>query len=430
MNHDLELLFLKYKLALDVLKNKFNSLNLELSTMWDNNPIEHMKYRLKSIDSIEKKLKKKGLPLSSEIIKNNINDVVGVRVVCSFLNDMEKMIYIIKNDPQIRILKEKDYIQTPKESGYSSYHMIVEIPVLMFHKTEYVRSEIQIRTIAMDMWASLEHKIWYKKNIVLPDNMMEEISKTVYICDCIDKKLNSLIEYDNNPIKRLNPEVLSAISEKEYEAFMLKYQMALQYIENKIVALFYDYDRNGLINPIEHIKSRIKTKARIYQKLQKKNKEFNLENIQENINDIAGIRVVCSFQSDLEELIQKVTTIIGNDPNLEIVTVKDYVNNPKDSGYSSYHIIVQVPVHLVNGVVMAKVEIQLRTIAMDMWASLEHKLCYQKEVDPKLRKELKDLAGVIHIIDCNMNCIIEETRKIPLELTSAKERKKIMKLQK
>ena len=422
---NMDQLFLKYQLALDVLKNKFDSLYLECSTMGENNPIEHIKYRLKSVNSIEEKLQKKGLPISSETIEQYLNDVVGVRIVCSFLNDMSEIIQIIRNDPQIRLLNEKDYISTPKESGYSSYHMIVEVPVLMSSETVYVKAEIQVRTIAMDMWASLEHKIWYKKNIELPDPMMKEIDKTAEFCRLIDDNLNDLIKKSNSP-RLIDDKNLSMIDRKEFNFFMLKYQAALETVKNKINVIYEEYECQGTMNPIEHIKSRLKTPTRMMHKLTTKGKSFNLENIEKYVQDIAGIRIVCSFRSDLEELVKNIKDMIAIAPNLELVKEKDYVTKPKPSGYAGYHLIVQVPIHFIGGTTYAKVEIQIRTIAMDMWASLEHKLCYQKEVDPSIRKEVKEMAGIIQIIDENMNSTIKESINLK---NKSNRKKKILKQQ-
>ncbi len=405
----MEKLYLIYQLALNKLKNKFDSLYLEFSTLEDNNPIEHLKYRIKKLDSIEEKLKKKSLPPTYDNI-SKLNDIVGVRIVCSFLNDLEKIIKIIENDPEIKILNHKDYITNPKNNGYTSYHLIIEIPVSLLNETVYVKAEIQVRTIAMDMWASLEHKIWYKKGIQLPQDMMEEIYKTTKVCRLVDNNLNKLSEQapDSSQKQQLD---CPLEKDKRYEITILKYQAALKFVEDKINTIYNEYEINGLTNPIEHIKSRIKTSERIVQKLIKQHQELTLDNMENYINDIAGIRIVCSFQSDLEEII----SLLKRDETMKIIREKDYVSIPKASGYSAYHLIVQVPIHLKSQTTYVKVEIQIRTIAMDMWASLEHKLCYQKEVDSSITAELKNLASVIRVIDNNMEKTIQKSRNLVTE---------------
>lgn len=400
-----EKIFLKYKIALDKLKMKFNSLYLEYATLGENNPIEHLKYRIKKIDSIEEKLNKTGYELTEENI-DKLNDIVGVRIVCSFLSDMEEIIDFINSDPEINVLNVKDYIKRPKSSGYMSYHMIVEIPVMISNQVTTVKAEIQVRTIAMDMWASLEHKIWYKKGIQLPKEIMDEIDTTNEICNRMDIVLDDLIRNVNHNNQKDNMLSTKEMKGTTYDITMLKYEAALKIMEGKINNIYEEYERIGSINPIEHIISRIKSKDRILAKLKSNEHDFSVENMQNYINDIAGIRIVCSFQSDLKEIIE----IIKSDSSLQIIKEKDYINYPKASGYMGYHLLVLVPIHLKNGTTYVKVEIQLRTIAMEMWASVEHKLCYKKDVDPSVKDELKKLSTIILTIDNNMNKIIEESK--------------------
>lgn len=429
---NIEAVLLKYKIALKILKEKFDSIYLQFSVASENNPIEHLKYRIKSPQSIADKLRKKGYDFTSDAIEACLNDVAGVRIICSFLNDMETIKDIIRKDPQIEILQEKDYITNPKNNGYSSYHMLIRLPVNMINQktmtneVTYVTAEVQIRTIAMDMWASLDHKIDYKKGLALPKSMISSITNTAEISREIDKNLNQIIQ-TINPIPMgenlpLNPQ----FKDRELEILLLQYASALNIIQNRIYLISQEYDLKGKINPIEHIKTRMKSKKSICRKLAMNNKPLTIENIQNSINDIAGIRVVCSFKSDLEELITIFRTMVLADSEISILAEKDYITNPKKSGYTGYHLIVQVPVHLAYKIVYTKVEIQLRTIAMDMWASLEHKLCYQKEVEPTIRMELTRIANVISCIDNNMDSIIQESQKLIQDQNNVKCKKKII----
>ena len=162
------------------------------------------------------------------------------------------------------------------------------------------------------------------------------------------------------------------------------------------------YEKSGDVNPIEHIKYRIKDEQQILRKLLLEGKSINLENIEEYVNDFAGIRVVCSFINDLEDIVR----LIKEDGDLEIVREKDYVNNPKESGYRGYHLTVLVPVYLSSGMSKVKVEIQLRTISMEMWASLEQKICYHKETTEEARSDLKRLSRVIEGVDNKINNMV------------------------
>lgn len=429
-DNNLENLFYQYGLALEFLKVKFSSLNSDYFLL-ENNPVEHIKYRIKSYRSIEEKLLRKGVLASDTAIEESLNDVVGVRIVCSFFSDIQTIIDIIRNDPDLRIVEEKDYISKPKKSGYTSYHMIVKVPLFIRQETVTVKAEIQIRTIAMDMWASLEHKIWYKKNIKLPEVMKDEIKRAAKVCSMIDCELDEIVQ-SSSPTTAIcgnSKQLFATINKQDFELFLLKYQVALQLLQQKIAVLYEGYGERDFCNPIEHVKSRIKEPSRIVQKLQRQHLEVNIENIERYIQDIAGLRIVCSFRSDLGELIQRLKDMIEIEPELELIMEKDYVTNPKKSGYSSYHMIIQMPIPLATGITYAKVELQLRTIAMDMWACLEHKLCYQKNVEQALQDELRNMATTIYTIDHRMDCIIQEARSTLID-SERVGKKKIRNLQK
>ena len=150
------------------------------------NPIEHIKSRLKSPESIVKKLKKHGYESTIENMVNYVNDIAGIRVICSFTSDIYRIAEMISNQSDIRILSVKDYIKHPKPSGYRSYHMIVSIPIFLSDRSAETKVEIQIRTVAMDFWASLEHKINYKFEGNAPvfiRNELIECSKIIYELD-------------------------------------------------------------------------------------------------------------------------------------------------------------------------------------------------------------------------------------------------------
>lgn len=404
-----------YQKAMDKLKFKFDSLLEEFSEFKENNPIEHIKYRIKKMDSIEGKLKRKGKEFNLENIQS-LNDIVGVRVVCSFLSDAYEMIEWVNQDDEIKILSTKDYINYPKDNGYRSYHFNIEIPIWFQGKEIYVKAEIQIRTIAMDMWASLEHKIWYKKGITLPKDIENEILSANQLCMHVDTYLNKLATQDNYHNQKECLQV-PVPQDKRYEIEKMKYQYAMESIKQIVLSLSDGYNLQNLVNPIEHINSRLKNDEAIYFKLSRFGHEFTVDNMNQYVNDVAGVRIVCSFLSDLEEIVHLFKGDFDNKSGFEklgiqIVEEKDYVTNPKKSGYRAYHFLLNVPLFLNHGLEYVKVEVQIRTIAMDMWASLEHKLCYHKEVDEAVSNKLLSLADTIMTIDDRMDSNIKKSREL------------------
>lgn len=154
-----------YKCAIMEVETKFKVLNQEFSLEYDRNPIETIKTRLKSPDSIVKKLAKKDVPLTVESIEKNLNDIAGVRVICSFPEDIYVLADCLLQQDDIKLIEVKDYIKNPKPNGYRSLHLIIEIPIFLKDERKDMRVEVQLRTIAMDFWASLDHKLSYKKDI-------------------------------------------------------------------------------------------------------------------------------------------------------------------------------------------------------------------------------------------------------------------------
>ena len=202
-----------------------------------------------------------------------------------------------------------------------------------------------------------------------------------------------MITIENQVVKKEN----SLQEDMEYKRLTFMYTAALQQIEGKINTISEEFKVLHKYNPIEHTSSRIKSKESIVKKLKKKGLELNYENLIKTINDIAGMRIICSFIPD----IYKIVEMIENMPGITIIKKKDYVQSPKESGYSSYHLIVSVPVSLSIGTIDVKVEIQIRTMAMDFWASLEHKMKYKtdKEVNKKTSKELVNYAKIVNRMD-------------------------------
>ena len=164
-----------YKFALDQMETKIEVLKEEFQSLHDYSPIEHTKSRLKSPESIMNKMFRKNHELTFESIKKNIKDIAGVRITCSFISDIYRIKDMLCNQSDLRVLEVKDYIQNPKPNGYQSLHLLVDVPVYMSNGEERACVEIQIRTIAMDFWASLEHKIFYKYNKDVPERLTKEL---------------------------------------------------------------------------------------------------------------------------------------------------------------------------------------------------------------------------------------------------------------
>ena len=170
-----------YDSALKKVNTKIEILNNEFVSRYDYNPIEHIKSRLKTAESIVKKLKKDGYEVSIENMMERLSDIAGIRIICSFTSDIYQIADMISSQGDVTVLHVKDYIKNPKPNGYSSYHMIVEIPVFFSKGKTPMKVEIQIRTMAMDFWASLEHQLRYKKNIEEIEGH-EEISRRLLAC--------------------------------------------------------------------------------------------------------------------------------------------------------------------------------------------------------------------------------------------------------
>lgn len=181
-----------YKFALDEIDTKLTILNEEFQFVHQHNPIEHIKSRIKSPESIVNKLERKDLEITVANAKEHIHDIAGVRVTCSFVSDIYEIFEIIQSQDDINILRVKDYIQHPKPNGYQSLHLIVEIPVFLSTRTEHVKVEIQIRTVAMDFWASLEHKIYYKFDKTVPERLTNQLKETAEMIQYLDAKMKRI----------------------------------------------------------------------------------------------------------------------------------------------------------------------------------------------------------------------------------------------
>lgn len=199
--HRYQKLMAYYRCAMMEIATKFNVLNEEFSLQYDRNPISSIKSRLKKITSMKEKLEKNGFPFTIESIEENLNDVAGIRIVCSFTDDVYMLADALMKQDDITVIARKDYIKNPKANGYRSLHLIVTVPIFLAHEKRIMKVEIQLRTIAMDFWATLEHQLRYKKNVNFTDEMANELLLCAKTSAELDSRMNSLrnkVQFDTN----------------------------------------------------------------------------------------------------------------------------------------------------------------------------------------------------------------------------------------
>lgn len=202
---------------------------------------------------------------------------------------------------------------------------------------------------------------------------------------------------------------MNQINPKEWEGMLLKYRFAKTMLEAELEVLLKEYEYKNQYNPVEHIKSRLKSESSILKKLEDKGYEPKIENVEKCVHDIVGFRIVCSFLSDVYDIVN----IIKSSKNFKIKDESDYIANPKDTGYTSYHLNILVPIHLEERLEYVEAEIQIRTVAMDFWASLDHKLQYKlpKDIPVYLQREMLSCSDEIKILDTKMQHLYEIVKK-------------------
>ena len=201
--------------------------------------------------------------------------------------------------------------------------------------------------------------------------------------------------------------LIQNVDRKEITKLMLSYKFALEEINTRISILLEDFRLLHEYSPIEHVSTRIKSPTSIMKKMKHKQLSWSMKEIEENIRDIAGARIICSFEED----IYRVANMLCSQRDIKVIDIKDYIKNPKENGYRSLHLIVKIPVFLTDSVREVYVEVQIRTIAMDFWASLEHKIFYKynKSVPLHIRQGLKEAADQTAALDNKMAALNKET---------------------
>ncbi len=191
-------LMMRYKCAIMEVETKLNVLNSEFSLNHNRNPIESIKTRLKKPASIIEKMNRRGFELNVESIEENLFDIAGIRVICSFVDDIYTVANLLINQDDIKLIRMKDYIKNPKENGYRSLHLIIEVPIFLSNEKKYMKAEVQLRTIAMDFWASLDHKLRYKQDLENPEDIAGRLKECAVLCTDLDKRMQDIRnEIDN-----------------------------------------------------------------------------------------------------------------------------------------------------------------------------------------------------------------------------------------
>ncbi len=192
----LDTLMAYYRCASMEIETKFNVLNEQFSLHYDRNPIETIKTRIKSMEGIIRKMRERGFPMTLASMEANVTDIAGIRVICSFQEDIYRLADCLLQQDDIRLIQRKDYIRSPKPSGYRSLHLIVEVPIFLENEKRPMKVEVQLRTIAMDFWASLEHKVRYKKNIPQEEsaNLAGELAECAQISSELDLRMQRIYD--------------------------------------------------------------------------------------------------------------------------------------------------------------------------------------------------------------------------------------------
>ena len=211
LRRDFTRFMLRHRFAMEEIVTKLSILRDEYALMHDTNPIEHVASRLKSPDSIAEKMRRKGTQPTFASIRETITDIAGVRVTCSFVSDVRRVSEMLTNQADVKVLEIRDYIANPKTNGYRSLHALVEIPVYLSDGAVPVTVEVQFRTIAMDFWASLEHKIHYKYRGAVPDDLAERLSEAADSAHALDARMealhNEVTDLDDDGLVRLPDDI-------------------------------------------------------------------------------------------------------------------------------------------------------------------------------------------------------------------------------
>lgn len=213
---------LNYRFATEELMTKIKILKTEFEHLHDYSPIEHVASRVKTVESILEKAQRRGIPFGRSALQTQMHDIAGVRVICSFISDVYWIAEMLSAQDDLSVIEVKDYIAAPKPNGYRSLHLIVQVPVFLSESTENVLVEIQIRTVAMDFWASLEHKIEYKFGSSTPEHLLDELTHAATRASELDETMQRIhnVAQEKDPDRRRRTVDLKALSPDMIESFL------------------------------------------------------------------------------------------------------------------------------------------------------------------------------------------------------------------
>ncbi len=396
----LETFVKKMEINKDIVRNIIE-LAIQKNQAQTNNKIDiqYITSRTKTEESIKDKLSKKNADYTAENIRTLIHDYIGHRIVCLTQKDANDVIEILRNVEELNIKEEKDYFNNSKESGYRSFHMIIENPELYSTDNYKSLSEIQIRTLLQDVWSIFEHEIVYKKNAskTIKDEFQE---LSVVLLVHAEKLLNTLKEKEAKNNNKEEKDVLTTNKnykkiEPKYTKNLIIYEAASQQLQADITKLKLQYsDTKKLIS--EH--KRIKSLPSIVKKLHKNNHAITEENINKYIRDLIGYRAVCLTQKDAKELAE---LIIKNDQLFEVCEVKNYVDRPKESGYRGYNFKINIKIPISEkDFISVPAEIQILTALQNAWAAYEEQIVYNNpNCSEKAKQRLRYLSEQFNIIE-------------------------------
>ena len=287
--------------AQKILNTKLDNIKREYDKEKIHGDIREIKSRIKGLESIAIKLHNDGLEFSEESF-NTLNDIVGARIICLDLDDVERVVEMIKSIPSIRIINEKDYIKHPKDSGYRSYHIIVEYDVPAGLELIPVRAEIQVRTLLMDAWSSLEHEIIYKNSVCSLESE-RELKNFSYSLSSLENSMRSIKKLEINKRRDVEKRKINRFDLQQFKNNEYIYNAASEILDTYIDIVKKEYYKNGFNSDIQNYRNRVKTISSIDRKLASKGLEFNVENIQNNIKDMVAAYVVCLDLDDVNEFV-------------------------------------------------------------------------------------------------------------------------------
>ena len=396
--------------ANDVLNDIINDIK---KTFTENgNVVAYHDSRIKTPNSYLNKILK-NYKTDTEITYDDMHDIVAHRLVCLNLSDINEFVKLLRESDKISILEERDYIYHPKKSGYRSYHLILEIPFVDEDGVEQkVKTEIQLRTILMDIFAREEHKLGYKNNGTISEEdkkTLKELSEELYFFDLSLDKMARPIRNKSDD----NQEELELV-EKEYKDTANLYQIIYNDLNNMIRKSYEDYEKKA---DILHINSRIKTVPSIKRKLVKKKLSYKSESILYGLKDVIGFKIVCTDYDNVKDYISYITKTINESDRVVIKETSDHLDEAKESGYRGYKINLDYcPKYVVDKPIT--IEILIRTMVQDAWALQQDARVYNKE-DSYERKEdyietargLKGLSFPLHRVEMSLNDLKEKNHE-------------------